>query len=256
MANTTPEERPWANAPASRPNHKSLTLALGFVATLVLVGLLVSALRGGNQGRDGSTTRTTTSSDNPPDHETAPKPRNQDGVRVGHARTEEGAKAAAAAYQDAQSTAEFLANKHIRHKVTNLIMAPSAQAHRNALLDQQVDEMMSKLGINPDGKTDGGAPLINRQAILSADVSSFSKDVATVKLWTVAVTGVADADSKMPPTSEFNGWNYTLQWIDGDWKAVTISRSEGLVPQATDSVPSPAGLFASLGGDMNAPSSS
>ncbi|MFD8316283.1 MULTISPECIES: hypothetical protein [Kitasatospora] len=248
-------ERSWTAAPAPRPRRRALKISTGLVAVLVTAGLVTAGLRGSHTSpapagpaaapaaAAGTGTGTGSSSGL----------HLKDGVPVGYARTEDGAKSAATNYQIAQSTAGFLANPDVRHKVSAVVMAPDALAQRLATIDSQSQNAMTNLGINANGQTQDGAPLINRQAVLSATVSSFSTDVATVQLWTVAVTGVAATGSQMPPTSEFSTWNYTLTWTGGDWKAVSITRSAALVPQATTGQPSSPNSFRDLGGDAGAP---
>ncbi|WP_327258078.1 hypothetical protein [Streptomyces sp. NBC_01244] len=251
------EGRPWsADRAPRRSGPKPLTLIVIAVVVCTLAGLLIANLFTSGTPKAGSPVAAPGKSKeadggNTEGAGTTGSLRTKDGVPVGYERTKEGAKAAAANFQAVQSTALFLADKDIRHKITNVIMAPESVAQRLQTLDEQSEAAMAKLGVLKSGLTQGGAPLINRQATLSAQVTSFSTDVVTVELWTAAVTGVADSTSKLTPTSEFNQWNYTLRWVDGDWRAVGITRSAGLVPQATAGQPSAPDSFRQLGGDAN-----
>ncbi|MEU9700178.1 hypothetical protein [Streptomyces sp. NPDC047981] len=259
MTNDTKTEgRPWSAERAPRRGPRPLTLVVIAIVVVTVAGLLIANLAtSGRSDSPAAQTPAASGADNgsgsTTSQETGDGLHKKDGVPVGYARTEAGAKAAASNFQAAQSTAKFLADKDTRHKVTSVIMAPEAVAQRLKTLDEQTETAMGKLGILQNGRTVDGAPLINRQATLAAQVTSFSKDLATVELWTAAVTGVADANSKLPPTSEFNQWNYTLRWVEGDWRAVTITRSAGLVPQATAGQPSSPNSFRELGGDADAP---
>ncbi|PCG82290.1 hypothetical protein CIB93_30755 [Streptomyces sp. WZ.A104] len=253
---TKTEGRPWSAERAPRRGPRPLTLVVIAIVVVTVAGLLIANLATSGRSDSPAVQTPSASGENKGSGSTSQEAggelHKKDGVPVGYARTEAGAKAAASNFQAAQSTAKFLADKDARHKVTSVIMAPEAVAQRLKTLDEQTETAMRKLGILQNGRTADGAPLINRQATLAAQVTSFSKDLATVELWTAAVTGVADANSTLPPTSEFNQWNYTLRWVDGDWRAVTITRSAGLVPQATAGQPSSPNSFRELGGDADA----
>ncbi|WP_073227063.1 hypothetical protein [Streptomyces sp. NBRC 110465] len=254
---TKTEGRPWSAERAPRRGPRPLTLLVIAIVVVTMAGLLIANLATSGKTDSPAVQTPSAPGENNGSDSTAQEAgeglHKKDGVPVGYARTEAGAKAAASNFQAAQSTAKFLADKDTRHKVTSVIMAPESVTQRLKTLDEQTETAMGKLGILQNGRTADGAPLINRQATLAAQVTSFSKDLATVELWTAAVTGVADANSKLPPTSEFNQWNYTLRWVDGDWRAVTITRSAGLVPQATAGQPSSPNSFRELGGDADAP---
>jgi hypothetical protein len=246
-------ERSWTAAPAPRPRRRALTVCIGLVAVLVTAGMVTAGLRSSHTSPAPASPAAAPAAAAGAGADSSNGLHLKDGVPVGYARTESGAKSAATNYQIAQSTAQFLANPDVRHKVSAVVMAPDALTQRLSSLDSQSQTAMTNLGINANGQTQDGAPLINRQAVLSATVSSFSPDVATVQLWTVAVTGVATTTTQMPPTSEFSTWNYTLTWTGGDWKAVSITRSAALVPQATAGQPSSPNSFRDLGGDAGAP---
>ncbi|MEV6956545.1 hypothetical protein [Streptomyces sp. NPDC051183] len=255
---TNTEGRPWSAGPAPRRGRpKALTLAVIVVVVLALTALVLNLVTsdGGNSASNNPSPATAGKDkgedDSVPGDGASARMRTKNGVPVGYERTKAGAKAAAANFQAAQSTAPFLADKDVRHKITGVVMAPESVEQRLKTLDAQSETAMTQLGVGKNGQTAAGDPLINRQATLSAKITSFSGDLATVELWTAAVTGVAAADSKLPPTSEFNQWNYTLRWVDGDWKAVTITRSAGLVPQATAGQPSAPQSFRELGGNAN-----
>ncbi|MFE7132877.1 hypothetical protein ACFVIM_18670 [Streptomyces sp. NPDC057638] len=244
------ESSSWSDGPAPRRRFRALNIIVAVIAVLTVAGLLIANLASGDDGSD------TPGSGSPrPDKAsgTADAPgaaRTEAGVPVGYPRTKAGAKAAASNFQAAQSTTAFLADPDTRRKITDVVMAPEAAGQRKATLDAQTGKLMAQLGILESGRTAKGAALINRHATLAAEVTSFSKDLATVELWSVAVTGVAAADSPLPPTSEFTQWNYTLRW-DGDWKAATITRSAGLVPQTSAGQPSSPSAFQDLGGDAD-----
>lgn len=251
---TNTEGRPWvADRAPRRARPKALTIAVVVIAALTLTVLIVNLLTSGGGSPSSSTPPPTTSGKQKEGDGAAASGalNTKDGVPVGYERTKEGAKAAAANFQAAQSTAAFLADRDVRHKITGVVMAPESVEQRLRTLDEQSETAMTKLGVLKNGLTATGAPLINRQATLAAQVTSFSADLVTVELWTAAVTGVADAGSKLTPTSEFNQWNYTLRWVGGDWRAVTITRSAGLVPQATAGQPSSPDSFRELGGDAD-----
>lgn len=252
------EGRPWSAGPDRRRRRpKALTIVVIAIVVLTAAGLLVANIATSSRESPTSTAPPATpgdgeghSRDSAGDDPTSGL-RTEDGVPVGYSRNKAGAKAAAANFQAVQSTAAFLANKSARHKITKVVMAPEAVEQRLKTLDEQTETAMTKLGVQKDGQTADGAPLINRQATLAAQVTSFSPDIVTVELWTAAVTGVADANSKLTPTSEFNQWNYTLRWVGGDWRAVTITRGSGLIPQATAGQPSAPQSFRELGGDTD-----
>ncbi|MGA5819994.1 hypothetical protein ACPC54_19280 [Kitasatospora sp. NPDC094028] len=247
-------ERSWTAAPAPRPRRRrALTVCVGLVAVLVTAGLVTAGLSGSHTSPAPAGPAAAPAAPAGPGTVPGTGLHLKDGVPVGYARTESGAKSAATNFQIAQSTAGFLANPDVRHKVSAVVMAPDALAQRQQTLDSQSQNAMTNLGIGANGQTQDGAPLINRQAVLSATVSSYSADVATVQLWTVAVTGVATTGTQLPPTSEFSTWNYTLTWTGGDWKAISITRSAALIPQATAGQPSSPNSFRELGGDAGAP---
>ncbi|MER6913925.1 hypothetical protein ABT354_19820 [Streptomyces sp. NPDC000594] len=239
----------WSAGPAPR-HFRPLSIAVAAITVLTVSGLLIANLVSGDD--EPAPDSPGISAQHPQSADGPGAARTQAGVPVGYPRTKAGAKAAASNFQIAQSTTAFLADPDVRRKVTKAVMAPDVADQRLATLNAQTDKLMAQLGVLKSGRTAQGAPLVNRHATLAAEVTSFSQELATVELWSVAVTGVAAAESQLPPTGEFTQWNYTLRWVDGDWKAATITRSAGLVPQTSTGQPSAPGAFQDLGGDTDA----
>jgi hypothetical protein len=159
----------------------------------------------------------------------------KDGVPVGYPRTKDGSVAAAVNYEMARSSPGYFTDEALRHQVLKTVMSPAALPGQQQQDDQTAKGLLAALGVTPQT-----APqMVMRAAPLGTSVSSFSTDVATVRVWMSEVVGVPTDKSTMPVSATWSTYTLILQWQGGDWKITTISQADGPTPLvASDSTPS------------------
>jgi hypothetical protein len=222
-----------AASPWRRAKLGAILFAVVFLVSISLV--LFGGKDGGDTGASetsaGSTPTATTGGSGP-----GAKARTvKNGIPVGYPHTEDGAAAAAVNYQMARSSPGYFTDEALRHQVLQTVMTPAALPSQKAGDDQAVSGLLTTLGMT--AKT---APeLVMRAAPLGTNVSSYSAETATVRVWMSEVVGVPTEKSPMPVSATWSTYTVILQWQDGDWKIATINQSDGPTPLvAEDSTPS------------------
>ncbi|MEU2025052.1 hypothetical protein ABZ565_23340 [Streptomyces sp. NPDC016469] len=218
-------------------NSRSLITVAGVV--ILLLGAIAFANMGGDDN-DGSNGKSDTTSGNradaAPTSPTGTKPvTGKNGtIPSGFAHNQQGAESAAANYSVALGSVEMF-DKAKRDEILNAVIAPSAVNGFRTTLDQAYSSSLFKnLGLNEDGSTPDGFTFISRTTPIGTKVTKSSADRATVEVWCSGLIGLAGEGSTKPVTDGWFTITMELQWIDGDWKAVTHSQKDGPAPVGGD----------------------
>jgi hypothetical protein len=159
------------------------------------------------------------------------------GVGVGYAHSRQGAVAAAANYTRVL-TSELILDKASRHKAIDTLAAPEARARLQRTLDQEVSLLRKSLGMTA---ADDGTQVLLRATPVGWRVEEYSGDAATVAVWMTSVGGsVSGARGPVPIREAWGTTTVKLRWVDGDWKQVEHTSSDGPVPIADVSPPTAA----------------
>lgn len=225
-------------------------LLLGMV--LMLVGHKSSPAAAGTQTNTGNTGSGTNSSGG----SSASKgsigvaaPSTQDGVPVGYAHSQSGAVSAAVNFEMARSTAGYFTDSTARDQVLSVIMAPQALASEVEADGQATASVLNNLGLS-QGQT---SSLLVRSAPMGTKIDSYTSGLATVEVWMAGVVGVTDKSSSLTPTASWDTYTYTLMWVNGDWKAASISAVNGPTPLSNNQTPTAVQQWANIAGSYSEP---
>lgn len=163
-------------------------------------------------------------------------------VPVGWARSEAGAVGAATNYTSLLSS-EVLFDPAKRQTAVNAIAAPRARARMQRELADTARAVAAAL---TRGTASAGAALDPDKMIFQTipvryRVELYDGNRARVAIWT---TGVGGYESSTLPVQE--AWGVTtveLAWIDNDWKETSATATDGPVPVADDTPPTPAPIL-------------
>ncbi|HEY4728162.1 MAG TPA: hypothetical protein VIJ32_08150 [Actinomycetes bacterium] len=161
------------------------------------------------------------------------------GVGVGYAHSQQGAVAAAANYAKVLSSALILDTAQRRAAIDTLA-APEARARQQKTFDQAVASLRAGLGVT--GPAAGRAQVLLRATPVGWRVEQYGKGSARVAIWVTSVGGSLGGQGGTVPVRE--GWGTTtvsLRWVDGDWKQVASTTTDGPVPIADVAPPTAAG---------------
>jgi hypothetical protein len=161
------------------------------------------------------------------------------GVGVGYAHSQQGAVAAAANYAKVLSSALILDTAQRRAAIDTLA-APEARARQQKTFDQAVASLRAGLGVT--GPAADRAQVLLRATPVGWRVEQYGKGSARVAIWVTSVGGSLGGQSGTVPVRE--GWGTTtvsLRWVDGDWKQVASTTTDGPVPIADVAPPTAAG---------------
>ena len=161
----------------------------------------------------------------------------ENGVKVGYARSREGAIAAAANYTTALSS-DLILDPVRRKAAIDTLAAPEAKARLQKTFDQAVASLRSGLGVT--GATEDAQVLL-RATPVGWRVEEYSDRAAKVAIWVTSVGGSIGGTDGPVPIRE--GWGTTtveLRWAGGDWKQVDSTTSDGPVPIADVAPPTAA----------------
>lgn len=214
--------------------HKSSPAASGTQANTGIIGSGTNS-SGESSGSKGSTG--------------AVAPSTQDGIPVGYAHSQGGAVSAAVNFEMARSTAGYFTDTAARDQVLSVIMAPQSLASEVAADGQATASVLSNLGLS-QGQT---SSLLVRSAPMGTKIDSYASSLATVEVWMAGVVGVTDSSSSLTPTASWDTYTYTLTWVDGDWKAVSISATNGPTPLSNNQTPTPVHEWANIAGSYSEP---
>ncbi|WP_405715048.1 hypothetical protein [Streptomyces sp. NBC_00046] len=155
-------------------------------------------------------------------------------IASGFAHDDQGAQSAAANYSVALGSAEMF-DKAKRDSILNAVIAPSAVGGFRTTLDQAYSAGLFKnLGLNDDGSTPAGFTFISRTTPIGTKVTKSSAARATVEVWCSGLIGLAGEGSTKPVTDGWFTITMELEWVNGDWKAMTHSQKDGPAPVGGD----------------------
>jgi hypothetical protein len=160
------------------------------------------------------------------------------GVPVGYQHSEQGAVAAAANYARVLSSTLIL-DRSKRHAAIEALAAPEALARQQRAWDQAVALLTKGLGVADGGTTDGTVLL--RAVPVGWRLKEYTGDRATVAIWVTSVLGALSGPPNGVPVRE--AWGTTtveLRWVEGDWKQLRATNTDGPVPIADSATPTAA----------------
>lgn len=246
-------------APSGRPKRRlSLLVVLGggAFAVILILGLLLQ-LVGHKSGSPASAAQTgpgaggstaVSSGSTASTSQTATQP-TQDGVPVGYPHTQNGAVAAAVNDEMARSTASYFTDSAARNAVLSVIMAPQSLSSEENSEGQATASVLGNLGLS-QGQS---SSLMVRSAPMGTKVDAYATNVTTVEVWMAGVVGVTDNSSSLTPTASWDTYTYTLTWINGDWKAESISAANGPTPLSNNQTPTSVQQWAQISGGYSEP---
>ena len=160
------------------------------------------------------------------------------GVPVGYQHSQQGAVAAAANYATVLSSPLIL-DRARRRAAIEALAAPEALARQQRAWDQAAALLSKGLGVGDGGARDGTVLL--RAVPVGWRLEKYSGDRATVAIWVTSVGGTFTGSPNDVPVRE--AWGTTtveLRWVDGDWKQLKATNTDGPVPIADSATPTAA----------------
>jgi hypothetical protein len=164
------------------------------------------------------------------------------GVGVGYAHSQQGAVAAAANYTRALSSALILDTAKRRAAIDTLA-APEARARLQKTFDQAVASIRAGLGVS--GSAGDGAQVLLRATPVGWRVEHYDKATARVAIWVTSVGGSVGGSGSAPVREGWGTTTVSLRWVDGDWKQVASTTTDGPVPIADVAPPTASGELVS-----------
>ena len=159
------------------------------------------------------------------------------GVPVGYQHSEQGAVAAAANYARVLSSAMIL-DQAQRRAALQAISAPEALARQQRAFDQAVALLSKGLGVGQAGARDGTVLL--RAVPVGWRLEAYTADRARVAIWVTSVLGALSGPQGVPVREAWGTTTVELRWVDGDWKLLKTTTTDGPVPIADTATPTAA----------------
>jgi hypothetical protein len=159
------------------------------------------------------------------------------GVPVGYQHSEQGAVAAAANYARVLSSAMIL-DQAQRRAAIQAISAPEALARQQRAFDQAVALLSKGLGVGQAGARDGTVLL--RAVPVGWRLEAYTADRARVAIWVTSVLGALSGPQGVPVREAWGTTTVELRWVDGDWKLLKTTTTDGPVPIADTATPTAA----------------
>ena len=160
------------------------------------------------------------------------------GVPVGYQHSEQGAVAAAANYATVLASTLILDQPRRRAAIAALA-APETLGRQQRAFDQAVASLRKGLGVTDGSALDGTVLL--RAVPVGWRLKEYTGDRATVAIWVTSVLGALGTPPDGVPVRE--AWGTTtvkLRWVDGDWKQLQTTTTDGPVPIADTATPTAA----------------
>ena len=154
-----------------------------------------------------------------------------DGVPVGYEHSEQGAVASATNYTTVLG-GPLVLDPVARRVAIDVLAAPSARASMQRSYAQAAPLIAKGLGVT-EGSADA-ARVVLRVIPVGWRVVQYDGSTATVAIWATGVGGAINGT----PVRE--GWGVTtikLTWVDGDWKELGATTTDGPVPIADEQTP-------------------
>jgi hypothetical protein len=159
------------------------------------------------------------------------------GVGVGYAHSQQGAVAAAANYTRVLSS-DLILDTSRRRAAIGALAAPEATARLQRTFDQAVVSLRQGLGVT--GGADDGTQVLLRATPVGWRVEDYSDGAAKVAIWVTSVGGSIGGTAPVPIREGWGTTTVTLRWVDGDWKQVDSTTTDGPVPIADVAPPTAA----------------
>jgi hypothetical protein len=159
------------------------------------------------------------------------------GVPVGYQHSEQGAVAAAANYVRVLSSAMIL-DQAQRRAAIQAISAPESLARQQRAFDQAVALLSKGLGVGQAGARDGTVLL--RAVPVGWRLEAYTADRARVAIWVTSVLGALSGPQGVPVREAWGTTTVELRWVDGDWKLLKTTTTDGPVPIADTATPTAA----------------
>jgi hypothetical protein len=157
------------------------------------------------------------------------------GVPVGYQRSRQGAVAAAANYATVLSGSTML-DRAKRRAAIQALAAPEAVGRLQREWDQAAALLGKGLGVTGGNAGDGSVLL--RAVPVGWRLEAYTRDRAKVAIWVTSVLGALDGSPDGVPVRE--AWGTTtveLRWVDGDWKQLKATNTDGPRPIADPDTP-------------------
>ena len=150
------------------------------------------------------------------------------GVPVGYAHTEMGAVAAATQYV-AGIDAKRLFSEDARADALDVMAAPES---RDELAEQMEPGFTLALeGLGQSGEEVAADPTVVARSVPTGyAVQSYSDEEAVVDVW---ATTIFFAEGRQALTDVWTTQRVTVGWVDGDWRLLAFSGSDGPAPPQT-----------------------
>ncbi|MFD8075254.1 hypothetical protein OG937_21495 [Streptomyces sp. NBC_00510] len=232
-----PEPPPGTGGPSRRPQRSSRSLVTVVGVVVLLIAAIAFANRGGGSPSDspGGGSQSGGSSNGARSQPTSPtgtKPVNgkDAGIPTGYARTDQGAQSAAANYAVALGS-DGMFDEARRHTIVAAIHAPQVVDRLQGDLDRAYSPgFLANVGLNEDGSVPDGYTFVSRTVPVGTRVTGFSKNAATVEVWSTGLVGLAGEGSTKPVSQTWFTITEQLVWVDGDWRIETSGQKEGPAP--------------------------
>ncbi|WP_205017996.1 hypothetical protein [Streptomyces sp. HB132] len=215
-------------------NSRSLIMVVGVV--VLLIAAIAFANQSGGGASDGGKEKDPAAAGAGPTAATGTKPvTGKNGtIASGFAHDEQGAQSAAANYAVALGSAEMF-DKSKRDGILDAVIAPTSIAKFRTTLDEAYStDFFRNVGLNDDGTAPTGFAFVSRTTPIGTKATTSEADRATVEVWCSGLIGLAGEGSTKPVTDGWFTITMELQWVDGDWKAVTHSQKDGPAPVGGD----------------------
>ncbi|WP_327435886.1 hypothetical protein OG279_17160 [Streptomyces sp. NBC_01201] len=221
---------------ARRPTRNSRSLIMVVGVVVLLIAAIAFANQGGGGGSDSAKEKQSDTAGAGPTAATGTKPvQGKNGtIASGFAHDEQGAQSAAANYAVALGSAEMF-DKTKRDGILDAVIAPASVDKFRTTLDKAYStDFFRNLGLNDDGTPPAGFVFVSRTTPIGTKVTKSGADQATVEVWCSGLIGLAGEGSTKPVTDGWFTITMELQWVDGDWKAITHSQRGGPAPVGGD----------------------
>jgi hypothetical protein len=160
------------------------------------------------------------------------------GVPVGYQHSQQGAVAAAANYARVLSSALIL-DRSKRRSAIEALAAPETLQRQQRAWDQAAALLAKGLGVGDGGAQDGTVLL--RAVPVGWRLEKYTGDRATVAIWVTSVGGTfAGSPNDVPVREAWGTTTVELRWVDGDWKQLKATNTDGPVPIADSATPTAA----------------
>ncbi|MDX3431988.1 MULTISPECIES: hypothetical protein [unclassified Streptomyces] len=219
-----------------RPARSSRSLIMVVGVVVLLIAAIAFANQGGGRGSDGGNEKKPDAAGAGPTAATGTKPvQGKNGtIASGFAHDEQGAQSAAANYAVALGSADMF-EKAKRDGILDAVIAPASIGKFRTTLDKAYStDFFRNVGLNDDGTPPAGFAFISRTTPIGTKATKSSVDSATVEVWCSGLIGLAGEGSTKPVTDGWFTITMELQWVDGDWKAITHSQKDGPAPVGGD----------------------